>query len=248
MKMKIKTMIVNLVILITLLLTIETVGGVPANPTPFVIIQPDSSSFQTRQVGDERGAHFETLDGYTVVKDEANWWNYAKKDENGKLISTGQRAGFADPKSLGLPKHLHPTVTTIEVTSAEGQITGSAGLAPSRISPPALAPQVGTKKALVILINFTDVSQNVSSTPSLYENLLFNASTGANSMHNYAKEVSYDKMNITGTIVGSKWYGSSYNMAYYGKDRTDVDDYNGESYRLICEAVSLANADNRKCV
>jgi len=48
-----------------LVAAIEPVEAVPANPTPFTFIQPDKSSFQAIQVGDERGAHFETMDGYT---------------------------------------------------------------------------------------------------------------------------------------------------------------------------------------
>ncbi len=53
--------IIIVAVLIALLLTSETVVGVPANPEPFNLTQPDNSSFQARQVGDERAAHFETL-------------------------------------------------------------------------------------------------------------------------------------------------------------------------------------------
>ncbi|MDO8728111.1 MAG: hypothetical protein Q7J35_18820, partial [Candidatus Methanoperedens sp.] len=68
-----------------LLLTIATVSAVPADPEPFTLVQQDGRSFQVIQVGDERGAHFETMDGYTIVQDEGDkWWKYAKKDIKGK--------------------------------------------------------------------------------------------------------------------------------------------------------------------
>ena len=44
--------------LATLLLASEMVSGVPANPEPFNLTQPDNSSFQARQVGDERAAAY----------------------------------------------------------------------------------------------------------------------------------------------------------------------------------------------
>jgi M6 family metalloprotease-like protein len=245
--MKMKTMIVNMVIFVALLLTIETAGGVPANPTPFTLTQPDNSSFQAIQVGDERGAHFETLDGYTVVKDESNWWNYAKKDEKGKLASTDQRVGLIEPERISLQTHLHPGVAAVELRPVEGQATINP-VSALRILPSALAPQVGTKKALVILINFTDVSQNVSHTPSYYENLLFNASAGANSMNNYYKEVSYNKMNITGVIAGNRWFSASHNLAWYGADVTGTDEdttqpdaNNRYIFKLAKEAVIAAD-------
>ncbi len=59
--MKIKLKIIYQIVFVTILLTSETVLGVPANPEPFTITQPDNSSFQARQVGDERGVHFETV-------------------------------------------------------------------------------------------------------------------------------------------------------------------------------------------
>ncbi len=199
-------------ILMTILLTTEPISGGPANPAPFTFIQPDNSSFQARQVGDERASHFETLDGYTIVQDETNWWNYANKDEKGKIIPINQRIGHVKPEKLGLPKHLHPSVTIIEFDNFTSESLTQT-----------MAPQVGTKKAIVILINFTDVSQNADSIPSYFENLLFNASTGANSMHNYYKEVSYNKINITGDIAGNKWFTAFRDLAWYGADVTGRD-------------------------
>ena len=103
--------IIIVAVLIALLLTSETVFCVPANPEPFNLTQPDNSSFQARQVGDERAAHFETLEGYTIVQDETKWWNYAKKDEKGKISSTGKKVGLVKSEKLDLSKHLHPSVT-----------------------------------------------------------------------------------------------------------------------------------------
>lgn len=221
--MKMKLCIVEILLLLILVAAIEPVEAVPANPTPFTFIQPDKSSFQAIQVGDERGAHFEAMDGYTIIKDENNWWNYAGKDANGKLASIGQRVGLSDPKILGLKTHLHPTVKVTELLIGDEQIPDTGSFVPSKISKPEQAPQTGTKKVLVILINFTDVPQDSGSTSPYYQNLLFNASTGANSMNNYFKEVSYNKINITGDVAGNRWFRASNNLASYGADISDID-------------------------
>jgi len=244
---------VAIAFLFTLLLC-QTVFAVPANPTRFFLVQPDGSTFQARQVGDERGAHFETQDGFTIIKDKNNWWNYARK-EKGKLVSSGNRVTKFDPNGSGLQKHLHPTLNEEDLTSiGSGPIPTTSinqipkkSSSPAGISSPESAPQTGTKKVLVILINFTDVTQNAGNTPSYYDNLLFNDSAGANSMNNYYKEVSYNQVNITGVIAGDRWYSSAYNESYYGKDSDhnngDHDDYYGYIFRLAREALLLADAD-----
>ncbi len=236
-----------LILVILFLIAIETVYAVPANPAPFSLSQPDGSTFDARQIGDERGAHLETMDGYTIVKDEYNWWNYAKIDPNRKLVSTGQRVGLSDPKMLGIQMHLHPSVKVTELLKKDKLMEDNRFFAPSRISEPLQAPQTGTKNALIILINFTDLPQDPGSTSPYYQNLLFNASPGANSMNNYYKEVSYNKIDISGSIAGNRWYGSSKNQSYYGADWDHAngyhDDYYGYIFSLAREALLLANSD-----
>ncbi len=234
-----------------LLLTIETVSAVPANPEPFTMVQQDNSSIQVIQVGDENGAHFETPDGYSIVQDEGDkWWKYAKKDKKGKLVSTEHKVGHANPEKSGLEKHSHPDIdeqgSEVEKTKGQASLVSSAGSsASSQIPAPAFAPQLGAKKTLVILINFTDTAQSPSHTPSFYDDLLF---SGVNSMNNYYKEVSYNNITITGAIAGNRWFNTSNNTAWYGHDITGIDangndpDFNNRYiFKLAKEAVIAAD-------
>lgn len=238
--------ILLILVILSILIAIDTVHAVPANPAPFSLSQPDGSVFVARQVGDERGAHLETMDGFTVIKEETGWWNYAMKDQSGKLITTGQITGLSDPKKLGLQKHLHPDRQLILPDYATGEF--SKGFSSSRVSPPALAPQTGTKKALVILVNFTDVGQEANHSPLYYDDLLFNSTAGASSMHNYYKEVSFNMTNITGMVAGSRWFSVSNNIKWYGEDYTDIDSNethadpnNWYIFKLAKEAVIAAD-------
>lgn len=81
--------------------------GVPAYPGVVMLKQPDGKMFSARQWGDEHLNGWETADGYSIVKDQqSGYWCYAKKDENGNLVSAGVRADGKPPADI--PKHLRP--------------------------------------------------------------------------------------------------------------------------------------------
>lgn len=84
-------------------------------PTPysgdlFTIANPDGSETQLRGFGNQFGAVFESIDGYTVVADPASGdFTYADlaPDRSG-LTSTGVTVGSVDPQTLGVPIHVRP--------------------------------------------------------------------------------------------------------------------------------------------
>ncbi|MCK4938381.1 MAG: M6 family metalloprotease domain-containing protein, partial [Methanosarcinales archaeon] len=233
-----------------LILIIENAAAIPASPYPFTLEQPDGYSFQARQYGDERLHWIETLDGYTIVKEENGWWTYAAKNNEGKLIPTNNRVRMVKPLSIDIEKHVTPiwkpddimirksSPRPVKIKTLDLKANGLPGTASAT-----------TEKVVVILINFTDVSPESTHDKTYYDNLIFNNSTGANSMFNYYREVSYDQLNITGTTV-SNWYQSSHKMEYYGEDATDIDENitrsdpnTGYIENLAREAVQLADDD-----
>jgi hypothetical protein len=63
--------------------------GVPANPEPTPVSQPDGSSFMAMMKGDERQSWMETVKGYTVIKNKATgWFEYALRGRRG-LVPSG---------------------------------------------------------------------------------------------------------------------------------------------------------------
>ena len=73
----------------------------------FTFTNPDGSEVQVRGYGDQHYAVFETLDGFTVVRDEATgYYQYAQLSEDkSRLQPCGVNVGEADPESLGLPRN-----------------------------------------------------------------------------------------------------------------------------------------------
>jgi len=96
---------------------------------------------------------------------------------------------------------------------------------------------------LVLLVDFQDTKYSTANSPDKFRSELFNTTPGVKSANNYYYEISYGKFNVTGEVT-AVWYTSAYNMSYYGKDGAQgIDSANGPVYRLVTEAVRLADPD-----
>jgi hypothetical protein len=76
----------------------------------FVFTQPDGTRFRVRGTGDQHHAIFKTLDGYTVVRDQASgYYHYARLSDDGEtLVPTGITAATAEPRLLDLNPNAQP--------------------------------------------------------------------------------------------------------------------------------------------
>ncbi len=85
-------------------------------PTPysgreFTFTNPDGTQVQVRGFGNQFAAVFESLDGFTVVKDPSTgYYHYATLSPDGtRLEPTGPRVGTVESAALDLPKHARPS-------------------------------------------------------------------------------------------------------------------------------------------
>ena len=99
-----------------------------------------------------------------------------------------------------------------------------------------IKPVVGSKKVLVLLVEFTDKKNNTS--PQVFSNLLFNSQY---SFKNYYLEVSWNQLTIDG-YVNDEWLEVSNNRSNY-IDTTLVDGHFVKAQSLVEEA--LNNVKNR---
>src|SRR5690242_17237639 len=73
-------------------------GAVPADGGTIVVRQPDGRTIALRLTGDEHDHAFETLDGFTVLRDPVSGaWTYAGNDTSGALVASEQLVGTAIP-------------------------------------------------------------------------------------------------------------------------------------------------------
>jgi immune inhibitor A len=97
------------------------------------------------------------------------------------------------------------------------------------------------ERVVVILIEFSDVTHQGSNSVGHFNSIILDS--GSNSMYEYYREASYGQTSVVGD-VGSRWYRSSDPMSEYGADSSGgVDDANGPIYRLVTEAIQLADSD-----
>jgi len=80
----------------------------PFHGKEFEFTQPDGSKIKVRGWGNQNRAIFETLDGYTVMKDPlTSFYQYAKlSTDKNYLEPTGVKVGLVDAEMLQLNKHL----------------------------------------------------------------------------------------------------------------------------------------------
>lgn len=171
----------------SLCIVILPVQAAPAAPIEFLLTQPDGSRFSARQWGDEHSSGFETLDGYTILRDADGTWVYAEWTDGvlAPARRSGQRLVVGIAMPLGLERAARPAPARDAVLPglngpAEGQ---PAGL---------LAPALGNQPLLVVLARFADTPFQY--TRSSWRSRAFGDS---GSIRAYYSDASYGALQLT---------------------------------------------------
>lgn len=192
----------NVLLVLTLLMcwSFPAAAMVPsADPVPNADLYPDTpASLAARQFMPLRP---DLLDGYS------------------DQVSTPQNAITKD----GLPdeyrKEKSGTKSEAAPFSLDGSVKpdlGSGIYRTPQLDPSGrlLAPQIGVRKTLVIMLQFQDVKFGTGHNAAYYNNMLFGPS---NSLASYYYDQSYGQMSVTGTVLGP--YTSDHSISYYAGDQ-----------------------------
>ncbi len=99
----------KIILLFLCLFAEKALLAVPAAPNQHTLNQPDGSQFKARQWGDEWNPGWETLDGYSIVRDACSGsWRFATTQAEGKLVATDVLVGSNKLPPPNTPKHLRP--------------------------------------------------------------------------------------------------------------------------------------------
>ena len=210
----------KLLILSVFLLWINHTYAVPAPGIKEVHTQPDGSQVILKKWGDEWLSGYETLQGYTVVKDSNGYWVYATLSLDGELIPTSVRAD--SPPPVWLTRGIRPVsdITIQRVTALRIQASQK------------VVPSTGTGMLPVVLMNFSDTTTTY--TVQDFDNLIFG--TNVYSLKDYYEEVSYGNFTVSGVVVG--WYTSQQVHDYYGQN---VSGFDAKPGTLVYEAAVAAD-------
>lgn len=227
----------------------------------FTFTNPDGSTVQVRGSGDQYHAVFETLDGYTVVKDpESGVYKYATLSEDkDSLVPTGLDAGQGDPESLGLQRQVR--VRRAAAHEAVGQsplmqgqksrwetrrdekkeILSSVMATTLPEAMPESAATVGNYVGLCILIRFPDVVDTVSQqeVSNFCNQTGYTGFGNSGSVRDYFFDNSRGRLTYTNTVTS--YYTAAHNRSYY----TDpAITYGTRAKELIVEALNWLKSQN----
>ncbi len=181
--------------------------------------QPDGSTVQVKLFGNEYYMRGESLDGYTLVRDEDGWLCYAELGEDGDLVSTGiHYSSTSDKNNLrskngALQKHIeiseekrHEEIENNEESlgfHSHDEKPNSNDKSSIRAKTRDYAVK-GKYKTLVILVDFSDepaeVPKNIIHDMFNSNNFTYNGNNG--SVKQYFNDVSGGLVDYEGVVYG----------------------------------------------
>jgi M6 family metalloprotease-like protein len=229
--------------------------SIPFFDEEFTFYQPDGTELRVRGSGDENSAIFETLDGYTVVKNPVSgFYEYAIQTEDGNEIRPlGVQANAVAASSLNLQKGLRPSSESLR----------SSALAPSRLPPspmrwevrreerrnalraarsadilpaPPQRTTVGDFVGLCLLVQFPDVAGTISrdEVERYCNRPNYNGFGNNGSVFDYYRDVSNGKLNFTHVVA--PYYTAKNKREYYTNPAIP---YGTRAQELIREALAF---------
>ncbi len=232
------------VAVIILLLISVTANAAWIDNIPKTVYQPDGTKIDCFASGDEFFNRLHDSDGYTIIQSQNGYYYYAE-ERAGKLVpSTISASAKSAAKSLLTP---NLSVSKAEYARLKSEFYGSAGYKPGK------APHQGYLNNVVIYIRFADQPEYTQ--PRTFFDAILNDSTaGANSVYNYYREVSYNKLGIVSyhfppaEITTNLSYQDSHPRGYYSPYNATtnpdgyIDDRTEREHLLLKNAVEAVAA------
>jgi M6 family metalloprotease-like protein len=212
-------------------------------PEQITLTQPDGSKLQAYMRGSEMLHYFETTDGYTVLQNpsHAGAYEFAKLDEKGDLVASGIKADGSFRKNMPAEKGISYSAKQV----ADARKAFYAKAQPLHFSKSANGqfPSKGTKKLLVVLMQFKD-EPAVFMRQSFVDLLTqdgYNVNNGTGSFREFYADNSFGQFDLDITVVG--WYTASRNKLEYGQKDLQGNynpSYNSNVQELVGQAVDSA--------
>src|SRR5262245_37939622 len=110
---------------------------------------------------------------------------------------------------------------------------------------PEAAPVVGTRRALVLLVDFSDKA--ATQTQAHFSDMLFSqGSYPTGSMRDFYREASYNKLDVIGLVSGgggptAGWYRAPQPKSYYTDGNYGFNAYPKNAQKLVEDVIALAD-------
>jgi M6 family metalloprotease-like protein len=194
------------------------VGAAPVSGGTCHVRQPDGTLLEVRVWGDEFHRTFESLDGYTLVRDaDSGLYCYAALEApSGELVSTAIPLGSPMREELGIEKHLRPDPKLVraEALAVRKAVEEATPLLKAYYPPYPACPDA--VESLCVLVDFAD---RPAAVPASEMNNFFNqpgyTGFGNNgSIRDYFADISNSGFDLSHT-ESAAYYRANYNKSYY---------------------------------
>lgn len=233
---------------ILLMLPWQTVQAHPVIGEILPLRQPDGGVIQVRIWGDEFYTDVESLDGYTLIRDQQSGWIcYARLSADGnEYMSTGAPAGQADPGLLGVTPHLRINLASAQAKGAAVRADFERRAHAGPMAPPAprdgspRGPTIGNVQGICLIIDFSDDLGTIP--PASVDNYCnqpgYTGYSNNGSVRDYFYDVSQGLLTYT-SYVPSVYYRALNPKTYY----TDPNiSYGTRARELMIEALTHLEA------
>lgn len=229
---------------LTMLAAAPAAMAVPARPGITTVTQADGSTLDVQIRGDERHHFYLSEDGYLLANKQDIYY-YADVDANGSVLPSTIRAtrpALRDGVARQYLQQMDMTRVFSTLHSAAESTSGTFAKAPRR--GPGLFegnsfPAHGHQKAIVILVEYTDVKMRLDNPIEYFTNMLcqpgFSEYGGTGSATDYFLESSNGMFQPEFDVFGPVTL--AHNMSYYGGNDWWGDDERPEE--MIIEACQL---------
>ena len=206
--------------------------------------QPNGNIVKVTMRGSETLKWAETEDGYTLMYDSIGNLVYAELDAMGDLVPSNViatdmdfRPAEVEMRLMATPKHL--AYSQRQMAMAE-QVQQARSRQMAQMASSG-APAVGTRKMLLILVDFPDYPfQKTKADFELLMNQLNYTDDGRyGSVRDFYRENSFGQLDLIHDVVGV--YRLQYERAYYGGNTGYSND--NDPRQMALEAVTMAAAD-----
>lgn len=205
--------------------------AIPAYPYPIRLAIGDNDTVSVIMQGDELRKYAITCDTrHSVMCDSDGQWRYLEKNDDGQIVLSGfTLTSKPDKTTADFLKH---APTLLVPKSAARTLPDIATI--NRTSPVA-----GTRKALIILAEFSDLKfrHDNSDFDRLFNEYGYTLHGATGSVADYFTEVSEDQLNLEATVIGP--FKTSRPMSFYGKNSA-VNSVDSNPWMLFSEALDYA--------
>lgn len=238
--------------IVTLLMAFSIrLSAVPALPTSRMIVQKDSTRLMVFLQGDEHSHCFFTSDYIPVAEGEDGSYYYMLVKNDELRLSTmiaHEESERSQEENDFVNKYTRNALNFLSehwMEKAEKansiRLQKAAKVSKRRLGEP--KTYVGSKKGLVILVNYANKKMYLSNAKDYFNRMFneegFHENNAIGSVHDYFYDQSYGQFNLTFDVVGPVTVSN--NFGYYGSNGTSLNGGDQRAYEMIVEACQLVD-------